>query len=108
MVAEHTWGRDVKTYLKDWDIYLPIDFKEARQKPNFKQMEQSWKEKRRYIDHAINNLPSEEKQEALAVLKALKPSVPPKIDYKEIVNRQLSKQNIMILELMLLMALLFP
>lgn len=86
MVAEHTWGRDVKTYLKDWDIYLPIDFKEARQKPNFKQMEQSWKEKRRYIDHAINNLPSEEKQEALAVLKALKPSVPPKIDYKEIVN----------------------
>lgn len=86
MVAEHTWGRDVKTYLKDWDIYLPADFKVARQKSNFKQMEQSWEEKRRYIGRAINNLPSEEKQEALAALKALKPSVPEFSDYKEMTN----------------------
>ncbi|MGM9748178.1 MAG: DUF5054 domain-containing protein, partial [Candidatus Cryptobacteroides sp.] len=23
MAAEHTWGRDVKVFLKDWDIYMP-------------------------------------------------------------------------------------
>lgn len=86
MVAEHTWGRDVKTFLKDWNIYLPDDFKAARQKPNFKQMEQSWKEKRNYIDRAIKALPAEEKQEALTVLKALSPSVPEISSYSKIRN----------------------
>lgn len=86
MIAEHTWGKDVKTYLKDWDIYLPADFKAARQKSNFKQMEQSWEEKRRYIGQAINSLPFEEKQEALAVLKDLKPTVPEFSDYREMAN----------------------
>lgn len=86
MVAEHTWGRDVKTFLKDWNIYLPDDFKAARQKPNFKQMEQSWKEKRNYIDRAIKALPTEEKQEALTVLKALSPSVPEISSYSKIRN----------------------
>lgn len=84
MVAEHTWGRDVKTFLKDWDIYLPADFKATRQKPNFRQMEQSWKEKRSHINRAIETLPAEEKQEALAVLKALSPSVPETSGYSKI------------------------
>lgn len=86
MVAEHTWGRDVKTFLKDWNIYLPADFKAARQKSNFKQMEQSWKEKRSHIDRAIKTLPAEEKQEALTVLKALSPSVPEISSYSKIKN----------------------
>ena len=64
MVAEHTWGLDVKTFLKDWDIYKPEDFKAARSKPNFKLMEQSWNEKRQYINDSISQLPLEKSTEA--------------------------------------------
>lgn len=86
MVAEHTWGRDVKVYLRDWDIYLPADFKAARSKSNFKQMEQSWHEKRRYIDRAVNNLPMQERKEALELLKSLKPSLSSTSEYSELKN----------------------
>ena len=73
MVAEHTWGLDVKTFLADWDIYKPEDFKAARSKPNFKLMEQSWNEKRQYINDAISQLPLEKVTEAKAKLQSLKP-----------------------------------
>jgi hypothetical protein len=84
MVAEHTWGRDVKVYLKDWDIYLPADFKAARLKSNFKQMEQSWNEKRRYINRAIDNLPLKEKKDAWSILRSLKPSLSSVSGYSEL------------------------
>lgn len=73
MIAEHTWGRDVKTFLKDWDIYLPQDFRQARSKSNFIVMEQSWKEKRKYIQKAIETLSAEKKIEALKTLETLNP-----------------------------------
>ena len=38
MVAEHTWGLDVKTHLKDWDIYELEQFNKYRSKPNFKKL----------------------------------------------------------------------
>jgi len=73
MVAEHTWGLDVKTFLKDWDIYKPEDFKAARSKPNFKLMEESWNEKREYINNSIAQLPNEKATEAKEKLQSLKP-----------------------------------
>ncbi|HSH20015.1 MAG TPA: DUF5054 domain-containing protein, partial [Draconibacterium sp.] len=57
MVAEHTWGLDVKTWLKDWDIYKPEDFLPALSQPKYKLMERSWEEKRQYIRDAIAQLP---------------------------------------------------
>ncbi len=71
MVAEHTWGLDVKKYLKDWNIYLPEDFSAARNKPNFKLMEQSWQEKRVYIDKAISHLPENIASEAKLAIRNL-------------------------------------
>ena len=73
MIAEHTWGLDVKKYLRDWNIYAPEDFKAARSKPNFKLMEQSWQEKREYIDTAISKLTGEKAAEAHGRIESLKP-----------------------------------
>lgn len=73
MIAEHTWGLDVKTFLKDWDIYAPRDFHAARSKPNFKLMEHSWNEKRQYVEDAITGLPDDKATEARLKLQALKP-----------------------------------
>ena len=58
MVAEHTWGLDVKTWLNDWDIYKPDDFQAALSKPKYQLMEKSWDEKRQYIRDAIAQLPN--------------------------------------------------
>jgi hypothetical protein len=60
MVAEHTWGLDVKTWLKDWDVYKPEDFLPALSQPKYKLMEDSWGEKRRYIRDGIAHLPQPE------------------------------------------------
>ena len=71
--AEHTWGLDVKRYLGDYNIYKPEEFKIARSKPNFRLMEQSWKEKREYVDTAISRLPADKAAEATSKLADLKP-----------------------------------
>ena len=76
MATEHTWGRDVKVFLKDWDIYMPEAFETARSKGNFRLMEESWNEKQNNIFEAIDNLPQKEKEEALAALDALEPKTP--------------------------------
>lgn len=73
MVAEHTWGLDVKKYLRDWNIYSIEDFNAARNKPNFKLMEKSWQEKRAYIDEAISKLPKEKAREARERINKLIP-----------------------------------
>jgi hypothetical protein len=73
MMAEHTWGLDVKKYLRDWNIYTPEDFKAARSKPNFRLMEQSWQEKREYLDTAISKLTKDMASEAQGKIQSLKP-----------------------------------
>lgn len=76
MATEHTWGRDVKMFLKDWDIYMPEAFEAARSKASFRLMEESWNEKQNNIFEAIDNLPQREKEEALAAIDALEPKAP--------------------------------
>ncbi|MEN6324332.1 MAG: DUF5054 domain-containing protein [Proteiniphilum sp.] len=75
MIAEHTWGFDVKKVLKDWDIYTPEAFQAARNKENFKLIEQSWAEKRAYIQDAIAHLPEDKALEAKEAIKELKPEM---------------------------------
>ena len=73
MVAEHTWGMDIKSHLKDWDAYEQSKFLKARSKPNFRKVESSWQEKRQYISQAVNTLSKELSQEATGRLKTLVP-----------------------------------
>jgi hypothetical protein len=73
-VAEHTWGLDVKTWLKHWDVWDMPAFRAARHLDEFKRIEASWNEKRAYIANAVSALPQPQAVEArrrLAVLRAV-------------------------------------
>jgi hypothetical protein len=88
MVAEHTWGLDVKTWLKDWEIYKPEDFLVALSEPKYKLMEKSWDEKRQFIRDCIAHLP----QPALAErrLAELKPVPADKTGYTKLTKDELT------------------
>ncbi|MEG0806845.1 MAG: DUF5054 domain-containing protein [Alistipes sp.] len=64
MIGEHTWGADVKVFLKNWDKYDFDDFTAARHQAPFLYMEHSWKELDDNIDKAIALLPSALQQQA--------------------------------------------
>lgn len=53
LTAEHTWGLDEKTFLKDYENFAPEDFDKARTKKNYKKMEKSWQEQRDYVLNAV-------------------------------------------------------
>lgn len=51
MVAEHTWGVDIKTYLRDERAWDRADFEAARANdPRFAFTEASWAEQRAFLD----------------------------------------------------------
>ena len=78
LIAEHTWGMDVKTFLGDYVNYAPSDLATARklervdtnttpggcepyqvfQKPDntYRRLESSWQEQRDYITQAVTGL----------------------------------------------------
>ena len=64
MIAEHTWGPDVKTFLRNWDKYDYDSFTAALSEPSFRFMEQSWKEKTDRITEAVGLLPEDLRIEA--------------------------------------------
>ncbi|MBC2595586.1 DUF5054 domain-containing protein [Ruficoccus amylovorans] len=73
LTAEHTWGMDLKTHLKNWRDYSPAAFEKAREAANFKKVERSWREQRAYLIAALRTLPADLRKEANAGLKTLKP-----------------------------------
>ena len=76
MVPEHTWGVDIKTYLRDEQAWVRADFDAARaQDYRFAYAEQSWAEQRAYLDEALEHLASEDRTLAGRALEALQ--VPP-------------------------------
>lgn len=64
MIAEHTWGADVKTFLRNWDIYDLDKFNAARGTEPFRFVEHSWKELDDNINKAISLLPEPLRAEA--------------------------------------------
>jgi len=61
MVAEHTWGVDIKTYLRDETAWNRAEFEVARARdPRFAFVEASWAEQRAYLDRALAHLPPED------------------------------------------------
>lgn len=64
LIAEHTWGMDVKTHLKNWDKYDMDVFNAARSSSAFQRMEGSWREIDQYINTALSYLPKHLRREA--------------------------------------------
>jgi hypothetical protein len=76
LVAEHTWGVDIKSYLRDETAWDRADFDAARASDyRFDYTEQSWVEQRAYIDTAVNELVAEDRLPVRAAFAAL--AVPP-------------------------------
>jgi hypothetical protein len=97
LVAEHTWGEDLKTFLPDYVDYLKPAFTAARARDvidparnppatagyawayddhagralTFSGFERSWQEQRAYLQRAVEALAPERAAEALAALRAL-------------------------------------
>ncbi|MCP4177738.1 MAG: DUF5054 domain-containing protein [bacterium] len=53
MIPEHTWGVDVKTYMKDHVNYSSNDLEKLKNTDGYKTLESSWQEQRNFIDHAV-------------------------------------------------------
>jgi hypothetical protein len=76
MVAEHTWGVDIKTYLRDDRAWDRRDFERARHNDyRFAYAEQSWSEQRAYLEAALDCLTSEDRQQADALLAGIRKPV---------------------------------
>lgn len=72
MIAEHTWGVDVKTHLRNWDKYDFDSFTAARgTQPEFRFAEQSWHELDENIDKAVALLPDTLRAEAAEALRRI-------------------------------------
>jgi len=72
MVAEHTCGVDIKSYLRDDRAWAKADFTAARKTDyRFAYTEASWDEQRGYIDQAVAELDADDQQQAQAVLAEL-------------------------------------
>ena len=73
LVAEHTWGLDIKTFLKSNDYDRPA-FDRARHHPDYELVESSWAQKRGRVQQTLALLPLNLKQEAANALLALQPA----------------------------------
>jgi hypothetical protein len=73
LTAEHTWGMDEKTFLKDTKNYRRRDFDRARKTKPFRVMETSWREQRRYVEDGIQKLPARLHPSAQRELVELRP-----------------------------------
>jgi hypothetical protein len=76
LVAEHTWGCDVKSIIGDWKVYKPTELTAAWSKPNIQKAILTWEEKRRNVDTAVATLPEPLQQEAINRLEKLDASQP--------------------------------
>ncbi|TAX56580.1 DUF5054 domain-containing protein [Rhizobium leguminosarum] len=69
MVAEHTCGVDIKSYLRDDKAWSWADFEAARRSDyRFAYTEASWDEQRAYLDQAVSELAETDRKAAQAVL----------------------------------------
>lgn len=69
MVAEHTWGVDIKTYLRDETAWDRTAFEASRRNDyRFQYAEASWAEQRAYLDTAMAALDAKDRADAEAAL----------------------------------------
>lgn len=79
LVAEHTCGVDIKTFLRDETAWDRADFEAMRGKDfRFRYTEASWAEQRAYLDEAVAALSERDRSRADEALAETEiPSVPP-------------------------------
>ena len=76
LVPEHTWGVDIKTYLRDETHWDRMDFERARRDdPRFAFCESSWNEQRAYLDTAVDALDGEDRLLAQAAIAGATPRI---------------------------------
>jgi hypothetical protein len=77
LVAEHTWGVDIKRYLRDTNGWDRPDF-EARRASDyrFRFVEWSWTEQRAYLYRAVAHLAPDDRALADAALAGTDPAAP--------------------------------
>ena len=75
LAPEHTWGVDTKR-LKDYKHYTPNALAKVVNSPRFRWAENSWAEKRKDIDEAVQTLPEALRSEADRHLRSLQPHKP--------------------------------
>lgn len=86
MVAEHTCGVDIKSYLRDDKAWSRPDFEVARKGDyRFAYAEQSWQEQRDYLDKAVSMLEPEDAVLATDAVSALSAPALPVISGREMV-----------------------
>lgn len=69
MIPEHTWGLNVHVNLGDHEHYDRESFNEIRKTAvNFKRMEESWREQRRYLTDAVDGLSEVNRRKAEVIL----------------------------------------
>jgi hypothetical protein len=74
MVAEHTWGVDIKSFLRDETAWDRPRFEAMRQADfRFAFAEASWAEQRAYLDAAVSELDPADRRLARTALAALRP-----------------------------------
>jgi hypothetical protein len=74
LVAEHTWGVDIKSWLRDEQAWDRPAFEAARATDRrFAYAEASWAEQRSYLDDAVAQLEAQDRQLAEGVLRAQRP-----------------------------------
>ena len=72
MVAEHTCGVDIKSYLRDDNAWAREDFEAARRDDyRFAYAQASWEEQRAYLDEAVLALEASDRDRAREVLAEL-------------------------------------
>lgn len=80
LVAEHTCGVDIKTFLRDETAWDRDSFEKARREDyRFSYCEASWAEQRAYLDHALESLSPGDRARATLSLDALVPPPAPTI-----------------------------
>jgi hypothetical protein len=76
LVAEHTWGVDVKTFLRDETAWDRAAFEAARAADyRFAYTEASWQEQRAYLDAAVAELDDDDLAAAEAAVPVAAPAV---------------------------------
>lgn len=77
LVAEHTWGVDVKSYLRDTSAWDRPAFEARRTSdPRFRFVERSWTEQRAYLDQAVSHLAPPDRALAEAAVAGTDPMAP--------------------------------
>ncbi len=75
MVPEHTWGVDMKTFLRDDRAWSRKDFEAARTSdPRFVYSAESWAEQRGYLDEAVGLLDAADRGRADAAWSGTVPA----------------------------------